>query len=270
MLRTLELLRAALAAVVLTASGTANAGPVFERIVVFGDSLSDGGNGGRYSNGPVWVEHLAEALGLPLTPSRAGGGNFAVGGARLDPRSGPHNLRAQAGPFFGRPSSHGRTLFILWGGGNDLLEAVGSADGPVRIDRAAAAMRSIVADLVHAGATDILIPNLPDIGMTPALQARGSRAAAEAGRLTDRFNAAVDRALAGIAGSPDLRLHRLDVWAMAECARADPAAYDFADVTTPCIDLDACEGYLFWDHVHPTTRAHAHLAEAALRTVLSR
>ena len=64
-------------------------------LVVVGDSLSDDGNGfiltgGTFppppydqggSNGPVAVEYLASALGLPLAPSAAGGTNYAVLGA---------------------------------------------------------------------------------------------------------------------------------------------------------------------------------------------
>ncbi len=56
-------------------------GQPFSRIVVLGDSLSDTGNfhqasggippyfNGRFSNGRVWVEYLAENLGLELDPS---------------------------------------------------------------------------------------------------------------------------------------------------------------------------------------------------------
>ncbi len=88
------------------------AGP-FDAMVVFGDSLSDGGSdlalsssihavnpafplipgagvGGHFSNGPVAVEFLAQSLGLPLTAhylsapflgGATGGTNYAQGGA---------------------------------------------------------------------------------------------------------------------------------------------------------------------------------------------
>jgi phospholipase/lecithinase/hemolysin len=241
---------------------------LFDRIVVFGDSLSDGGNAGRFSNGPVWVELLGTQLGLTVTPSRNGGSNFAVGGARLDPRSGPGNMRAQADLYLARQPAAESVLFVVYGGGNDLLAAAQNPNANGIISSAAASLKSIVSDLAEQGATDILVPNLPDVGMTPAISAYGPRAVAQAGILSDRLNAAVDRALAEIASRH--ALHRLDVRAMAERARADPGSYGFVDVRTPCILTGRCEGYLFWDHVHPTTHAHARLADAAAELVLGR
>jgi phospholipase/lecithinase/hemolysin len=68
-----------LVAVLMTFSSTVAQEPSLDHLVVFGDSLSDTGNAGRFSNGPVWVEQLAEKLKLPLLPSGRGGQNYAVG-----------------------------------------------------------------------------------------------------------------------------------------------------------------------------------------------
>src|SRR3954465_2987335 len=175
---------------VATMSIQAWSAPAFEHLVVFGDSLSDTGNAGRASNGPVWVEYLADRFGLQLSPSQRGRTNFAVGGARLDPRSGLHSLRAQVDAFLRMPKPSGRMLVIVYGGGNDLLAAVGHPHAPMMVDAAVLALQGMVADLIAHGATDILGPNLPDVGMTPAVQAQGSRAVAEARSLSSRFNAA--------------------------------------------------------------------------------
>ena len=250
--------------------GGGDAAAAFEWMIVIGDSLSDTGNAGRFSNGPVWVEQLGSRLGVTVRPSTMGGSNFAYGGARLDPHSSPTSLRAQTDLYLSRPRESGRTLHVVFGGGNDILAAVGAPEAARMVEEAAASLGSIVADLAREGATDILAPTLPDVGMTPAIRSRGAAAVAEARALSDRFNAAVDDALRKARSHGGFRLHRLDIHAMAERARADPSEFGFSDVTTPCRDLASCEGYLFWDDVHPTTRAHARLAEAAYGLLLVR
>jgi phospholipase/lecithinase/hemolysin len=172
----------ALLGLIASMNTPARSTPTFEHLVVLGDSLSDTGNAGRFSNGPVWVEYLAGRLGLQLSPSQRGGSNFAVGGARLDPRSGPHSLRAQVDEFLWRPKPNGRILVIVYGGGNDLLAAVGHPHGPMMVDVAASVLRSIVADLIAHGASDILVPNLPDVGITPEVQSRSAEPSWRLGR----------------------------------------------------------------------------------------
>jgi phospholipase/lecithinase/hemolysin len=236
----------------------------FDQFVVLGDSLSDSGNAGRASNGPVWVEYLAERYGVVLRPSGLGGSNFAIGGARLNARSGPSNLRAQADLYLRTSRPAPGTLHIVYGGGNDVLGALGHPDGDEMIDAAASSLRSIVSDLIGAGAADILVPNLPDVGMTPAVRGQGREAVEAATQLTHRFNVALDHALEGFPSRPGVRLHRLDVRSLVERVQRNPTSVGLVDVTTPCSGLRTCEGYLFWDGVHPTTRAHERLAETAL------
>ncbi|WP_235031247.1 SGNH/GDSL hydrolase family protein, partial [Geminicoccus flavidas] len=97
-----------MAMVMSAAAATAASPPAFANVVVFGDSLSDTGNAGRFSNGPVWVEVLADRLGVELRAAQMGGSNFAVGGAQLDPAAGPYGLRVQVDRFLDMPRPAGR------------------------------------------------------------------------------------------------------------------------------------------------------------------
>jgi phospholipase/lecithinase/hemolysin len=251
---------------VLSSSAATQERPTFDHLVVFGDSLSDMGNAGRFSNGPVWVEQLAEMLKLPLTASERGGQNFAVGGARVE--AGPQSLRAQVEEFLKQPRPSGRTLYVIWGGGNDVLTSIGEPDATSKVNAAAASLKNVLADLIAHGASDLLVPNLPDVSLTPEVQAHGTKAITEGRRLSLGFNEAVEQSLSDlIHSSTSFRLYRLDVAAMAERARKDPASYGFINISTPCHASARCEKYLFWDEIHPTTEAHGHLAAAALRAL---
>jgi outer membrane lipase/esterase len=103
--------------------------------------------------------------------------------------------------------------------------------------------------------------------MTPKVRAQGRKAIEEAHRLTDYLNRAMDEevgSLTNLLVSKQVRLWQLDVWSLAKQARGHQTSFDFKNVTAPCKALRRCEGHLFWDDVHPTTDAHARLADAAL------
>ena len=251
------------AVMVFSSSGLGKELPVFQQLVVMGDSLSDMGNAGRFSNGPVWVEQLAEALNLPLKASQHGGQNFAVGGARI--QVGPQSLQAQLDQHLKQARPSGRTLYIVWGGANDIFAAMGQPDAHSELNAAALSLKHVLAELIAYGASHLLVPNVPDVGITPEVRAEGDEAVAEARRLTDHFNQAVEGHLANLVSqSHGVRLHRVDVAAMAERARKDPDSFGFTDISTPCRGSAECGGFVFWDDIHPTTAAHARVAEAAL------
>src|SRR3954451_19578087 len=126
----------------------------------------------------------------------------------LLPSEALNHTRPNHASFMGPdPKPSGRMLVIVYGGGNDLLAAVGHPDGPTMVDAAVSALQGILADLIAHGVTDILVPNLPDVGITPAVQAQGSRAVAEARTLSSRFDAALEGALAEAAARSGVRLH---------------------------------------------------------------
>jgi cholinesterase len=248
------------------ASTAAKAG-TFAELVVFGDSLSDNGNAGRFTNGPVWVEGLAEYLGLALRPSRTGGTNHAVGGAHA--AGGPNGLRAQVRSYLAgrRGKAQPRALHVVWAGGNDLLASGLAADPDAVGPAAAAAVGEAVGNLAAAGARTLLVPNLPDVGMTPALQAFGPAAAAAARGRTFGFDDALALELDRVEARHRVAILRLDVRTLAERVLADPGAAGFRNLTEPCQGRPSCEGALFWDLVHPTAQAHGRLAAAALDVI---
>ncbi|HYN39806.1 MAG TPA: SGNH/GDSL hydrolase family protein [Rhodospirillales bacterium] len=243
------------------------AAPAFDGLVVFGDSLSDNGNAGRFSDGPVWVEVIARQMGVELRPSRAGGTNYAVGGART--HGGPADLRAQVHDYLKKITAGDAdpgTLLIVYAGANDLLaRGCGRQQNGVA-KTAAAAVTASVNDLAAAGARHILVPNLPDIGVAPAIRMQGGACAEQARRLTRAFNAALQHDLPAVETRHDVRIILLDVFALTEAVLADPREAGFEDVEMPCLHGD-CRRALFWDHLHPSSYAHARLAAAALRTL---
>jgi cholinesterase len=250
----------------------------FDTITVFGDSLSDTGNaaGARFTNGPVWVEHIARHFGLSVDPVSSGGTNYAVGGARAYEPGSPYNLRAQVDGWLGREPEREaveRSLFIVYGGANDLLAAVYGQDPVVLAMNAVRVLGTIADDLASAGARHILIANLPDLAKVPAVRQYGSGVGQVATRTTNGFNEALDQTLAGVEARHGVRILRLDVFSLTERVFRDPAVLGVPgiDLHVPCQNNGRIcsdpDRRLFWDHVHPTSFAHGRLARAALEVL---
>lgn len=155
-------------------------------------------------------------------------------------------------------------LFVVWGGPNDWL-----APSPLDlmpdaiIGRAVANELGIVGGLLSLGVSNILVPGMPDLGLTPYFSGLGPSIAAGATAFADEFNAQLAASLAAL--SPDIVFY--DTAALFRSVVANPAAYGFSNVSDYCFDLAPCDGYLFFDDFHPTTAAHALLASEFTRAV---
>jgi len=243
----------------LTASATS-----YSAVFAYGDSLSDNGNlfavsgippapyfNGRFSNGPVAVEQLAAQLGAPLVDfawgrATTGIGNIGDGGTQTS--SGAFNLPGMLVELAHSavpPALVPNSLFVVWGGADD-FESAGSPTV------AANNIISIVAALQAAGATHILVPGLPDLGLTPEFNGNPVATA-----YTNAFNTAL------LANLPPGATY-FDTFAFLNGVETNPAAYGITNLTSPCFNgVTVCANpsqYLFWDDVHPTTSADAFLA----------
>jgi outer membrane lipase/esterase len=233
----------------------------------------------RYSNGPVWVEQFADSLGLSAQASLLGGTNFAFGGARTGPSGGsfPFSLTDQVSMFLGGTggAAPGDALYVVAGGGNNARDAVElAADGgdPTAIIAAFVNdIATILTQLSSAGAKNILLVNMPNIGLTPAIQAFGPAAAAGASAISAAMNDALNGALASLLPLLPTDVKVFDFFTVFTQTVANPGAFGLTDVTSSCAFSTACiadpDTTLFWDGIHPTTVGHGLIAAAALALV---
>lgn len=233
----------------------------------------------RYSNGPVWTEYFAASLGLSAQPSLAGGTNFAFGGARVSPAGSPfpYSLMDQVSGFIlgNSGSVPASALYVVEGGGNDARNAIqiffGGGNPSAIIGSYVSGIATIIGQLMTAGAQDILLWNIPDVGKTPAIQAFGPTAAAAASGLVMTMNAALEAMLDDLSPSLLAGVHLFDAFDAINDVFANPAAYGMTDVASACGFSPACianpSTTLFWDGIHPTTAGHALLARAALAEI---
>ncbi|MEM9752583.1 MAG: SGNH/GDSL hydrolase family protein [Planctomycetota bacterium] len=273
---------------------TAFAQPVWSDVVVFGDSLSDVGNvrqrsrdvtfglfvtpddrydRGRFSNGSVWIERVADALDLDASTRsyRASGTNYAYGGAVAGTGSSNfgvvRNVGWQVDEYLLReartPSAD--TLVVLWVGGNDFLDGGTDTTGPTDD------ILGYLGRLYDAGARDFLVPNLPPLGQTPGFVGQpNTQASRDATALA--HNDYLAQELDAFGASRDgARVFELDVKTLFFDLLTDPASSGIVDTTTPAINLPTDNdpsGFLFWDDVHPTATGHQLIADAALGLLL--
>jgi phospholipase/lecithinase/hemolysin len=241
---------------------------VFDRIVVFGDSLSDDGNyilfpgqpapdpdqywEGRFSNGPVWNEYLArpQRLDAPLS-------NRAYGGAETSSEF-PPGVREQVTFYvFTEDSPSPDTLFAVWIGGNDHLNSGRGAQAAV--DNIEDALEA----LIRCGARHLLVLNLPDLGVIP--DTLGTPDAAPATQFTLEFNAALGSLLDRLGQAhPSVALYEFDAYGLSVQVANDPQAFGFVNATEQSPNFGENfepSDYVFWDDKHPTTRMHELLAD---------
>jgi cholinesterase len=256
-----------LAAIFLVAKTSLASSSPYSALVVYGDSLSDNGNlyaaaayppsppyyMGRFSNGPVAAEQLASLWGIPLYDFAFGGattgvGNYVDGGTQTTSGSfglpGMQGELALSAPILTPPLTS-TALFMVWGGANDFL-----VDGS--ISTAVANIDSIIATLQGDGAQHILVPGMPDLGITPDFYGNATATA-----YAQLFNTLL------LASLPP-GVTYVDTFYLSQQLSTDPAAFGLTNSTDPCFNgTTVCSDpnqYLFWDGFHPTTAADAVLA----------
>jgi phospholipase/lecithinase/hemolysin len=275
----------------------------FSRVVAFGDSLSDNGNffaridglapaepyqNGRFSDGPVAVEVLAQQLGVPLEDHAMGGALTGMDNLFQSyyPTFAQTGMAAQVSQFLLHKTINAeqvdsQALYFLWGGSNDIQKSIN--------ERPLAALSSVVTlgvgnllrevtSLYQAGARDFLVPLMPDLGTTYY----GTSGLVPDFLLTSistTFNNDLRARLDALAlANQDINITIFDTPSFAATVRADIAAAG-GNVTGVCwtgsytgklawapLCEDSSKFFLF-DSVHPTGYVHQLMGSAMASSV---
>jgi outer membrane lipase/esterase len=308
-----------------TAAATTAQAPLFTNVFSFGDSLSDDGNiaalsglppGNSFTTNPdpEAVQLIAARFGFDQTNISkfvpgSSGTDYAYGGACVQANSatftcglspGDFSITTQVSDYLtstgGTADSH--ALYTMLGGANDIFTYLGLAGaGFITPEQAAegtvvsARTEAGLIDALHtAGAGNIVVLNLPNIGATPELALQGPAAQQAATGLVLTFNGQLNAALAGKTG-----IIPVDTFGLVNEVLANPSAYGFSNVTgmacatgpgigglpssvacgpasqaglLPWTYADGTNlSYFFADGVHPTGAAGALLAQAVLSEI---
>lgn len=281
-------------------SGIVAAAPLHD-MVVFGDSLSDNGNlyefmkhqlpqsppyyEGRFSNGPLWIEHLVASY-FPNDPA-SHLQDYAIGGAGVSEEEGDDvlfTLRKEISTYLlahddkASPDS----LFIIWIGSNNYLGM--PSDTEQTLKDVNTGITHSLQRLADKGAKHILLVNLPDLGRTPA--AREFDSAAAMTYFTNQHNQGLQSTIAELKVQyPDVEWLIYDLNTPFSYALEHPQEYGITNITDTCVSYDdtnrnnksvlkmvahstrqvagGCEGYMFFDLVHPTAPVHKIIGDKA-------
>jgi phospholipase/lecithinase/hemolysin len=245
---------------------------------------------GRWSNGPLWLEHVNSALGLPTLRRNDGlqdpftHTDFAFGGSqsgsgRLDFGLLPNlltQIQSMIDLSLGSVPQDG--LYSVWSGGNDVINYIGGggANTPQGINTLTTTMAGNISTgittLYDAGARHILVPNLPALGDKPSFVGTANQAFAN--DIVASFDPKLASAIVDFRTThPDASVAYWDVYTQFADMLANPGSYGFTNTTQAALNNSGLypgvvaadpNSHVFWDETHPTEAGHAILGQSAL------
>ncbi|HQT88596.1 MAG TPA: autotransporter domain-containing protein [Acidiphilium sp.] len=245
----------------------------------------------EFSNGPVWAQYLPQLTGLGFQPSNdygVGGaftGPLVIGGTTYNNISNVEGFPAPLPSFLGEVQSFAAAgghfgpgdVVGIWVGANNYFVAAGA----VQANPAAAtqiitgAVTTAVTQTVQGieelsslGGRTFIVQTLPPLGATPLFNTN-PLAAFVANSISTAHDAALTGAIATLHNQAGLNIILVNQTQLFSEVAANPGAYGYTNITQACRLSANCLGqplsvqnqYLYWGHVHPTTRTHFLIAQ---------
>lgn len=252
----------------------------YSKVVVFGDSLSDTGNLGIWTNGAtaaekkVWAQYVAAAFGKTIGPAYTfspttgtftlGTGNgFAIGGAQTGNTTATETAPVilgtgtQVANYVSRSAVDSNALHLFWIGGNNInarlttaLTAIGGGADATAAGTAAVASISAdaktaatqVAALKAAGAKNIVVMNVPDLSRVPLTIGIAAAYGPLGPQILSLANTLSKSYNQQLAANLlGMNVIQFDAFALFNGLLDNPAAYGITSATTPiCAGANAC------------------------------
>ncbi|MBH0006840.1 autotransporter domain-containing protein [Psychrobacter sp. SWN149] len=294
---TLKTFSKSMLAISLSVAAMAHAN-AYDSVTFFGDSLTDGGyfspltqdgfgiaESGQFTTNPdnTWATSFAEQLGTTAVANTFDGSqtgnNYAIGGARAGVDVTAFDIpvasaNSQVDSYIANNKVDPNGLYVVWAGANDLLAAAADpANAQATILGAVASQTETINTLKDNGAKYILVPNIPDVGLTPRAIEQGAVAQAQSTGATRLYN----QFMLSAAANTGANIIPLDMFSLTQEIIASPAQYGFTNVTDEAcgdsssltcgrdtlVETDANENYFFADGIHPTGATHQLIADYA-------
>ena len=229
-------------------------------------------------------------------PSPGGtAGNRTVGNSSVEGVPGG-NLPTQIGAYLTLSGGHASAsaLYTVFIGGNDVRTAAHTGDASFVAEGVQAELAGIQA-LEAAGATHLLVVNVPDVGRIPEFTQGYPTQASTASADTVAYNQALAAGLSGPM-SPSITLKLFDFYTLDNTLLGAINPLGFTNLTDPCYlntgaeissapaplqinpacgAIDPLTGqaanvnqFAFWDAIHPTAPIQAALGDALYATVV--
>lgn len=211
--------------------------------------------------------------------------NFAFGGAQTGFTSGlagtfssliPGVLQ-QVSWFINDHITAGKTadsnaLYVVFAGGNDYLDPSNALQPTQSVTNIALS----IAALYSQGARNFLIPNLPDLGITPRALKGGTDVETRLSNLAIAHNTLLNQAIDGLTNLlPQSHFIPLNFYGLLNDIAANPSQLGITNITDPSFDsltgtiVGDPNAHLFWDEIHPTAVGHLGLGISSLVSVLN-
>jgi phospholipase/lecithinase/hemolysin len=284
----------------------------FTSLYIFGDSVSattsgPGGTlfyGNRYSNGRVWVEVLAQELGLPNNYWYSTNGSNQVSYTNLSASTTNWSYSGNNWSYWGDygsnlvqdvnnftpPTNANTALFIVWvndadfvGDMENIYPSTNIVTWTNAINQSLANHWTAITNLYAKGVRTLIMPNAVDITEIPQFDLIVSSADKSfiRQRVID-FNAAFTVILSNAMVSlPGLKIYEPDFFALLDNVVANAAAYGLTNALYNGQSIDALEdpsltdkslngpgaNYIFWDYDDPTAKLHAVMADVVQQLI---